>query len=38
MVYANVMNSTDLVNVVESISNAAMPTSAVARMVTITPK
>lgn len=38
MVYANVMNSTHLVNVVESISNAAMPTSAVARMVTITPK
>lgn len=38
MVYANVMNSTDLVNVVESISNAAMPTSEVARMVTITPK
>lgn len=38
MVYANVMNSTDLVNVVESISNAAMPTSGVARMVTITPK
>lgn len=38
MVYANVMNSTGLVNVVESISNAAMPTSGVARMVTITPK
>lgn len=38
MVYANVMNSADLVNVVESISNAAMPTSGVARMVTITPK
>lgn len=38
MVYANVMNSTDLVNVVESISNAAMPTSGVARAVTITPK
>lgn len=38
MVYANVVNSTDLVNVVESISNAAMPTSGVARMVTITPK
>lgn len=38
MVYANVTNSTDLVNVVESISNAAMPTSGVARMVTITPK
>ena len=38
MVYANVKNRTDLVNVVESISNAAMPTSGVARMVTITPK
>lgn len=38
IVYANVMNRTDLVNVVESISNAAMPTSGVARMVTITPK
>lgn len=38
MVYANVINRTDLVNVVESISNAAMPTSGVARMVTITPK
>ena len=38
MVYANVMNRTDLVNVVESISNAAMPTSGVTRMVTITPK
>lgn len=38
MVYANVMNRTSLVNVVESISNAAMPTSGVARMVTITPK
>lgn len=38
MVYANVVYSTDLVNVVESISNAAMPTSGVARMVTITPK
>lgn len=38
MVYANVMNRTDLVNVVESISNAAMPTSGVAKMVTITPK
>lgn len=38
MVYANVMNSTDLVNVVESISNAAMPTSGVSRLVTITPK
>lgn len=38
MVYANVMNSKDLVNVVESISNAAMPTSGVTRMVTITPK
>lgn len=38
MVYANVINSTDLVNVVESISNAAMPTSGVTREVTITPK
>lgn len=38
MVYANVVNRTDLVNVVESISNAAMPTSGVARAVTITPK
>lgn len=38
MVYANVMNRTDLVNVVESISNAAMPTSGVTRAVTITPK
>lgn len=38
MVYANVMNRTSLVNVVESITNAAMPTSGVARMVTITPK
>lgn len=38
MVYAYVLNRTDLVNVVESISNAAMPTSGVARMVTITPK
>lgn len=38
MVYANVVNRTDLVNVVESISNAAMPTSGVTRTVTITPK
>lgn len=38
MVYANVENRTDLVNVVESISNAAMPTSGVTRTVTITPK
>lgn len=38
MVYANVMNRTDLVNMVESISNAAMPTSGVTRTVTITPK
>lgn len=38
MVYAYVMNRTGLVNVVESISNAAMPTSGVARMVIITPK
>lgn len=38
MVYANVMNRTDLVNVVESITNEAMPTSGVTREVTITPK
>lgn len=38
MVYAYVAKRTDLVNVVESISNAAMPTSGVARTVTITPK
>lgn len=38
MVYANVVNSTDLVNVVESITNEAKPTSGVAREVTITPK
>lgn len=38
MVYANVVNRTDLVNVVESITNAAMPTSGVTRTVTITPK
>lgn len=38
MVYANVAKRTDLVNVVESISNAAMPTSGVTREVTITPK
>lgn len=38
MVYANVEERTDLVNVVESISNAAMPTSGVTRTVTITPK
>lgn len=31
-------NSSDYCNMVESISNAAMPTSGVARMVTITPK
>lgn len=31
-------NSSDYRNMVESISNAAMPTSGVARMVTITPK
>lgn len=38
MVYANVANRTDLINVVESVTNAAMPTSGVARKVTITPK
>ena len=38
MVYANVMNSADLVNVVESITNEAKPTSGVTREVTITPK
>lgn len=38
MVYANVMNSTNLVNVVESITNEAKPTSGVTREVTITPK
>ena len=37
MVYANVANRTEI-NVVESVTNAAMPTSGVARMVTITPK
>ena len=37
MVYANVANRTGI-NVVESVTNAAMPTSGVARMVTITPK
>lgn len=37
MVYANVADGTEI-NVVESVTNAAMPTSGVARMVTITPK
>lgn len=37
MVYANVANRTEI-NVVESVTNAAMPTSGVTRMVTITPK
>lgn len=37
MVYANVADRTEI-NVVESVTNAAMPTSGVARMVTITPK
>lgn len=39
MVYANAaVNRTDLTNVVESVTNAAMPTSGVARTVIITPK
>lgn len=38
VVYAYYSNSSDYRNMVESISNAAMPTSGVARMVTITPK
>lgn len=38
VVHAYYSNSSDYRNVVESISNAAMPTSGVARMVTITPK
>lgn len=37
MVYANVANRTEI-NVVESVTNAAMPTSGVTKMVTITPK
>lgn len=38
VVHAYYRNSSDYRNMVESISNAAMPTSGVARMVTITPK
>lgn len=38
VVHAYYSNSGDYRNMVESISNAAMPTSGVARMVTITPK
>lgn len=38
VVHAYYSNSSDYRNVVESISNAAMPTSGVTRMVTITPK
>lgn len=38
VVYAYYSNSSDYRNMVESITNAAMPTSGVARMVTITPK
>lgn len=38
VVHAYYSNSSDYHNMVESISNAAMPTSGVARMVTITPK
>lgn len=38
VVHAYHSNSSDYRNMVESISNAAMPTSGVARMVTITPK
>lgn len=38
IVHAYYSNSSDYRNMVESISNAAMPTSGVARMVTITPK
>lgn len=38
VVHAYYSNSSDYRNMVESISNAAMPTSGVARMVTITPK
>lgn len=38
VVHAYYGNSSDYRNMVESISNAAMPTSGVARMVTITPK
>lgn len=38
VVHAYYSNSSDYRNMVESISNAAIPTSGVARMVTITPK
>lgn len=38
VVHAYYSNSSDYRNIVESISNADMPTSGVARMVTITPK
>lgn len=38
VVHAYYSNSSDYRNMVESISNAAMPTSGVAKMVTITPK
>lgn len=38
VVHAYYSSSSDYRNMVESISNAAMPTSGVARMVTITPK
>lgn len=38
VVHAYYSNSSDYRNMVESISNAAMPTSGVVRMVTITPK
>lgn len=38
IVHAYYSNSSDYRNMVESISNAAMPTSGVVRMVTITPK
>lgn len=38
VVHAYYSNSSDYRNTVESISNAAMPTSGVTRMVTITPK
>lgn len=38
VVHAYYSDSSDYRNMVESISNAAMPTSGVARMVTITPK
>lgn len=38
VVHAYYSNSSDYRNIVETITNAAMPTSGVARMVTITPK